>query len=341
MQASRDRLVTPSRGLGGTQVAVALVLWLVACAVVAGFIAPQTPNTGFPDSAAVIAFISLVAVSIERAIEGFFTVMAGPFGQWWPLNVVRAEFDTFEQQTNGLLHGVVDQTLAELRTAKSVAGDGTSAARDIQAAIDEVVREQARLSAQFDDVTSKLPKGSSRLARVSEINASLSMTLHQAQGVAAEATTEAQRLLREAGDVADRASLVIASFQDNPARRIASLVIGAGLGMVIAGGAGLNVFAATLGTGAGAGSLAAFLAGTLGVVVTGMVMGLGSAPTHELVKSLQTYKEARTPPDPVATVAGGGGPRPADIQEAFGPGGTAVVVDRPMRMRIREVRSTS
>jgi len=322
-------------------VTVALIIWLVVSAIVAGLIAPQKPNTGFPDSAAVLAFISLVAVSIERGIEGFFAVMAGPFGQWWPLNVVRDEFDRFEQQTNGLLTGVVAETLEGLKAAKEAAAGDAMAVAAIQVAIDDVVREHARLSAQFEDVRQKLPKGSSRLARVSEINASLSMTLHQAQGVATEATTEAQRLLREAGDVADRASLVIASFQDNPARRVASLAIGAGLGMLVAGGVGLNVFAATLGTGAAAGSLAAFLTGTLGVVVTGTVIGLGSAPTHELVKSLQTYKEARTPPDAVATVAGGGGPGPVSLEEARAPGGTAVVVGRPMRMRIREVRQTS
>jgi len=97
-------------------VTVALILWLVVSAIVAGLIAPHTPNTGFPDSAAVLAFISLVAVSIERGIEGFFAVMAGPFGQWWPLNVVRDEFDRFEQQTNSLLTGVVAETLVWRRS---------------------------------------------------------------------------------------------------------------------------------------------------------------------------------------------------------------------------------
>jgi len=123
-------------------VTVALIIWLVVSAIVAGLIAPQKPNTGFPDSAAVLAFISLVAVSIERGIEGFFAVMAGPFGQWWPLNVVRDEFDRFEQQTNGLLTGVVAETLEGLKAAKEAAAGDAMAVAAIQVAIDDVVREQ-------------------------------------------------------------------------------------------------------------------------------------------------------------------------------------------------------
>ena len=47
-------------------VAIALAIWLVVCVVIAGLIAPKTPNTGFADAAGVLAFISLVAVAIER-----------------------------------------------------------------------------------------------------------------------------------------------------------------------------------------------------------------------------------------------------------------------------------
>ncbi len=110
-------------------------------------------------------------------------------------------------------------------------------------------------------------------------------------------------MIAAATETADRASMILSSFQDNPARRIASLVLGTSFGMVVAGAAGLNLFVATLVTAAGdKSSLPTILAGTAGVLLTGIVIGLGSAPTHEVVKSLQAYRDGRTAPDEVKTV---------------------------------------
>ena len=79
---------------------VVLLVFFAACAAVAWFVAPANANLGFKDSAGVLAFISLAAVAIERCIEGFFGLMAGRFGEWWPLKAVKLEFDTFEARTN-------------------------------------------------------------------------------------------------------------------------------------------------------------------------------------------------------------------------------------------------
>jgi hypothetical protein len=306
--------------------------------------APTTANVGFKDSASVLAFVSLTAVAIERSIEGFFTLISSRAGQWWPLSVVTSEFDTFEHQTNAVLGDVVTKTLAGLEGAKAAAASNDWKLAEIQRAIDTVTAEHARLSAQLTDVTTKLAKGSSRLARVGEIQTGMSATLHRAHAVATTATSEAQAALEAASDAADRASLIIASFQDNPARRIASFAIGAGLGMLLAGGVGLNRFLATLGAAAAEGGAAQqAIAGTLGIVLTGIVIGLGSAPTHEVVKALQAYKENRMSPAQVATLGGGadagGAVVPeAIVPEAFGP---LPDVGRPIQLRVRNVRRTS
>ena len=333
------------------------VAWLVICGIVAGAIAPAEPNGGFKDSAAAIAFIGLVAVAIERGIEGMFAVLSSRLGQWWPLSVVKAEFDTFERQTGEVLGSVTTRTLEELRATQEALSAGDRRIGEIQRLIDEVDAARVRLQAQFDDATAKLVPGSDRLARVGEISTAMSATLHRVHATAVQSTTEAQGLLRTAGDITDRASMIIASFQDNPARRVASLVIGAGLGMLIAGGVGLNVFVATLGAPADPNpAIPAFVAGSFGVILTGLLIGLGSAPTHEVVKSLQAYKVNRTGPVAVANIAPGTGTGAGTIpgvvqegvitegviQEAFGAGaGARAGLGAPAQLNVRHVRSTS
>jgi len=301
--------------------AATLLAVLVASGIIGALIAPESPNTGFKDAASVLAFVSLAAVAIERSIEGVFAAMSGRFGEWWPLSIVRAEFDTFEASTNHVLGPVTQETLAQLATAKQVAQAAGVDVTSVQQLIDGVAREQARLSLQLDDIQKKLPPGSARLVRLGEINTAMATTLHDAHQLSATATTGAQDALREASDLAERASLIIASFGDNPARRIASLLMGASIGMVIAAAIGLNLFAVTLAPPAGTTDIVGLLAGKVGIVLTGIVIGLGSSPTHEVVKSLQAYKEARAGSVAVPTMTTGSAASPQVIDEAAVPGG--------------------
>jgi hypothetical protein len=68
---------------------------------------------------------------------------------------------------------------------------------------------------------------------------------------------------------------------------LSSLLLGAAVGAAVAGFVGVNLFAAIVDGGP------ALLNDKLGVLLTGLVAGLGSSPTHELVKSLQANKKAR------------------------------------------------
>jgi hypothetical protein len=323
---------------------VVLLVVFAVCAAIAWLVAPATANQGFKDSASVLAFVSLTAVAIERCIEGFFGLMAGRFGQWWPLKAVKLEFDTFEAKTNETLGPVVKQTVDELTAAKDLAGQSQDEVTRIQGLIDQVDAEQRRLSGRFADATTKLVPGSERLARVGEINTAMTTFLHGIHTQTATYTTGAQALLATTGEAADRASAIIASFTDNPARRLASLLLGASLGVLVAAGVGLNLFAATLvGPDGSTRDLPQVVAGTLGVVLTGIVIGLGSAPTHEVVKSLQTYKDSRTAPSSVTTMVtdmSGFGvatvdPRGGD-EAVFGQGATAPTAV----LRARNVRQT-
>ncbi|HYO44279.1 MAG TPA: hypothetical protein VES19_13870 [Candidatus Limnocylindrales bacterium] len=323
--------------------AVFLVLFIAACAAAAARIAPDTSNAGFKDAASVLAFVSLTAIAIERLIEGAFSVVSGRLGEWWPLRAVRGEFNAFEAATNDVLGPVTGQTIEQLSAARDLmvaAGQDVTA---IQQTMDGVVAQHARLSAQLEDVRSKLPPGSARLGRLGEINAAMATTLHDAHVVGTAATGGAREALRQASEVAERASLIIATFTDNPARRVASLFLGAGLGMVVAAAVGLNLFAATLEPPAGAIDMAGLLAGKIGIVLTGVLIGLGSSPTHEVVKSLQAYKVSRTGSVGVATVStGAGAGGGAVIDEAAIPGlAFAPAAGSGAVIRVHSVRRSS
>jgi hypothetical protein len=119
---------------------------------------------------------------------------------------------------------------------------------------------------------------------------------------------------------------VISTFSDNPARRVLSLVIGATLGMLVAGFFGLNLFLAIVqepdeARQVGDPSTAectldnptACLTGRAGIVVTGVILGLGSNPTHEIISGLRKREKERRAR--LTTTARPGGSPPA--AEAF------------------------
>jgi len=68
---------------------------------------------------------------------------------------------------------------------------------------------------------------------------------------------------------------------DNLGRRFISLFVGMYLGLLVAGVLGLDLLQSIFTTS---------LAFHLGIVLTGLVMGLGSSPTHEVIQVLQNWK---------------------------------------------------
>ena len=84
----------------------------------------------------------------------------------------------------------------------------------------------------------------------------------------------------------------VATFKDNPARRLISIYAGAFLGLLVAGFLGLDVFKAAMET-AQTSTSAGGLFPYWGVAITGIVMGLGSNPTHEVIRAIQEVKKSR------------------------------------------------
>lgn len=82
----------------------------------------------------------------------------------------------------------------------------------------------------------------------------------------------------------------VTSFTDNPARKLASLAIGALLGLAVAGFMGLNLFLAALD------EPSDLFAGVGGIMLTGIIIGFGANPTHEVIKALQGRKPSTLTP---------------------------------------------
>lgn len=61
-----------------------------------------------------------------------------------------------------------------------------------------------------------------------------------------------------------------------------SICLGVPIAILASGVLGLNMFAAVLGP-----DVPSYMAGVLGTLATGAVMGLGSSPAHEVIKALQ------------------------------------------------------
>ena len=279
-----------------------LVVWVALCILLAIVVCPKV-NSGFANADAVLTFAGLTAVAIERIVELMWAVIGlSKLGGWWPLKPVLDAIGTVESQTNTLLGTRipdVEKALASVRQGLVAAGESTAT---IDAAVERITAENAAFNARVASAKAIAP-GSSRLALMAGIAGDASDAVRVAGAAAGDAASAVTKATADAVQATDLAMTLVESFSDNPARRIASMLIGVGLGVVAAGFLGLNIFVAVLGDTNGS------WAAVLGVVVTGVVVGLGSSPTHEVIKALQNYKASRGTTVVTEAVAGalGGG----------------------------------
>jgi hypothetical protein len=166
----------------------------------------------------------------------------------------------------------------------------------------------AKVKSALDAVTDAAQKDAEAFKKVQQNLASLETALKGLGGpIATEGLQDVSRLVRDTTSLlssfdvkalgveddvvraASDATTFLSTFSDNPGRRLISIAAGAFLGLLVAGAFGLDIFEAVSNEAPPpTGALFA-----LGVVCTGLVMGLGSSPTHEAVQALQQLKNAR------------------------------------------------
>lgn len=255
------------------------VLGFVALALtIAIALFASTPNVGLADSAAVLATVTAGAVGIERALEAFWTnVGMSGLGSWWPLKPLGERLDTFVDRLNKDLDSLID-------TAREAMGDagrvidrsqhGFKSAR-------EYLRELSQHATDLKQLTPGNPEARNIAAEATSAVVGLQKTIANIDGVA----NTAEKALAGASEF-------VQTFEDNPARRLMSLWAGVILGLIVAAVLGLDAFQAILGKrpfGESGWLYAVFP--SLGVAATGLLMGLGSNPAHEAIKTLQEIKE--------------------------------------------------
>lgn len=252
---------------------VATVLLILAFAAVTLLARPNKM-----DNTMTLGVITGAAVVIERVIEMFWIVMSFKVGSWWPLNGVTSRINSqIEALNENYLRAFVAEAQAKLQMAIDA---GTATAEDVAAAN----KALADLRATLDGWGVAAPdnqKLRALVALVSDRVEYLGRKLDGLGNTARVAIVAVTSILN-----------FVESFRDNPAKRLISMYLGALIGVPVCGVLGLDLFQAVLDTSS---QVRGF--GVLdfhpGVALTGLVVGLGAGPTHEVIRLLTEIKKNR------------------------------------------------
>ncbi|WP_040493261.1 hypothetical protein [Ilumatobacter nonamiensis] len=254
-------------------------------------------NTGIADGAAVLAFVTGIALGVERLIEVVWAWVdkSEKKGAWWPLSLVTDAMSEMETKTNEALTPFVQDVASLLVDLDGWVGDSAAKAEAVNSVAADI-EERAAAAREAIAHAQKLAPGSSRFAAIARATDDFT---HDAEVIAKKAgvwSRDLERHLRSAGDVLTSAHEVVGAFTSNPARTTMSIALGVPMAILASGVLGLNMFAAVLGP-----DVPPYMAGVLGILATGVVMGLGSNPTHEVINALQRRKGDATIEVPVGS----------------------------------------
>lgn len=251
------------------------------------------PNRGFADVAAIITLVTSAAVVIERTIEAFWMAVGAMGSGWWPMNIIANRVKALEDDANRTVLPTFDAVAQQLDALKGRADDDVleDAAKWVRARKDELHAQRKELR--------RLAPNNQRVEMVANVTF---QALAELETRVAKLAPTAKHAIAAAKQTTIAASDFVASFKDNPARRAVSLFAGALAGMIFTGVVGIDIFAAINGPPAGGEALTPPF---WGVVATGLVIGLGSVPTHEVIKVLQEAKKKREAENSALPAEGG------------------------------------
>jgi hypothetical protein len=288
--------------------ALAFVIVMTTLTISSVQLVPSSPLT----AASAIALIAAAAVAIERIIEAIWTFVGLTAGSWAPLSSIGTTINTLLSESNTALAGYqvqakqlvekideqieiaknklaqVEQSLKELQGKPDTSGAAlTEAQQAVTRAWDELQGLKAVQSrkAEISDVLKKVPSVQPQDVRSTQdalLHATrLAGTLDYLQKVLPRFQEEAALARQSVATL----STFIDSFKDNPARRLISIYIGTLIGLIAAWALRLDVFQATL-------QPTSPVSG-LGVALTGLLIGLGANPTHQVIRLLEEFKKSQ------------------------------------------------
>jgi hypothetical protein len=278
---TKDKKETANPNLAWWAVIGTLMVLVLFC--VGAGISPK-PNEGIKDATAALVLITAAAVGIERILEVFWTFVDTTQGTFWPLTAIDAK-------VTELANEITDDAKGPLKRLKT----DLDATRRTFYWTDEQV---AAASGEIENLRKKVEQLKSLAPNSDNATMMTAVTTRGLNAVSAKYPTikgEVDAATQAVNGVTD----FVGSLTDNPGRRIISIYAGVVFGLVVAAAIGLDVINSTLGT-----VLQSPIPGfpfpdhafKWGVALTGIVMGLGSNPTHELIKALQTYKQTQNAP---------------------------------------------
>lgn len=241
--------------------------------LIAALMAPEA-NAKFADATATLAFITGAAVTIERIIEVMWTVLGGTLGTYWPLGWVRKQTDALVTSLDSTVSTVqtqVERVLAQVEGSTIWAQEQLPRVQGEMKALKERLAELGRFAPDNQ--------------RLQLAAASAAQYINGLEKAYSAKSPELQRSLNTAKATIDGMQNFLSSFKDNPGRRLVSIFLGAIIGVIVAGAFGLDVFKAVL---------ESQDTRNIGhILVTGVMIGLGSSPTHEVIRAIQEYKKNR------------------------------------------------
>ncbi len=234
---------------------------------------------------AMLAIITATAIGIERAIETFWSLVGQLAHAWWPFNKMYSQVTDLESDVKSRLakaQEAIDTALSKANSAEEAAEKGLTQAKE------EIDKLNARISE-----LQKLAPGNQRISL-------FAASVSQGIGMVAQYQPQIEYNLRLVDQSVAGLTDFAASFKENPLRRIINIWAGAMLGMVVAYLVRFDIFSAVLGEN----SQPANWWPHLSIALTGLIVGLGSNPTHDVIAALQEvkkYRASQNQPGPVGS----------------------------------------
>jgi hypothetical protein len=232
------------------------------------------PSYTLAGVATFLGLVAAIAVAIERTMEIWWTFVGLIGTNWWPVGPVGKQYKAALDQLDAQLQIVYGSAKAKIDDLSEKAGSAPD--NEVQ----QLQEHLTYLRTQFAALRDTAPQSQQVRLLTDQADRALTFTENLAK------TPEVSAAASLAKDAINDIDGFVTSFKDNPRRRLISIYLGAIIGVALAGTLGLDLIHAALGV-----DPADIGAPYWGTVASGVVIGLGASPTHEVIRLLQEYKK--------------------------------------------------
>jgi hypothetical protein len=257
-----------------------------AAVIAMAFVAMRvgTPLAGLKFTLAGNVALMLVtggSVAIERTLEALWTVVDMVQGGRLPLAPRARQVNALVNDVNVQLSAALQKLEGDMKAYQATVPSVSERVNEVLGSIG-VVRANLWLAADTLD-------GATIAKALGKINGGIDAIIAK-YPVLTNGTSISDSLDTSLKAATSLQELLV-TFESNPGRRLLSIIAGAIIGLGVAFLLGLNVITAVGADGNPAAGPVVPSAPSPWVAITGLVMGLGSTPTHELIRAVQQQKQ--------------------------------------------------